>query len=480
MVLHYWQRDVWHSPRGIAKRRLAMGKLRDSTIEALQTILGEALLLDPAECLAYSYDNSRHQAQPDAVVLIESIEQLQSVVRICYEHRIPITARGRGTNTTGAALPINGGIVISFERMNQILAIRPGDRVAIVQPGVLNGDLQLALKPFGLFWPPDPTSAAYSSIGGNLACNAGGPRAVKYGATRDNVLAIKAINGRGELLSFGAAVTKSSTGFDLSRLLIGSEGTLALIVEATLKLTPKAHSSRALRALYQDTQSAADAVARLMAQPITPSMLEFMDGQCVQLARDAGVSIPDAGALLMIEIDGDDTFLDKAAFDIEKFAMGNGCISVDIANDVQAREQLWSARKALSPSLRSLASGKINEDVVVPVSNIPALVSGVQVIAQQQALKIVCFGHAGNGNLHINILYEKENSDQALRAKNAMHAVFELTLALGGTLSGEHGIGIAKRDFMHKALDADTLKAMQDIKQVFDPANILNPGKVLP
>jgi D-lactate dehydrogenase (quinone) len=481
MVFGHRHYSIWFSPRNGAKRSLAMNALSDSVIQLLRNALGEALLIDPAECLMYSYDNSRQQAMPQAVALVETTEQVQALVRICHEHRIALTARGRGTNTTGAALPINGGIVVSFERMNRIVDIRPGDRVAIVQPGVLNGDLQLALKSLGLFWPPDPTSAAYSSIGGNLACNAGGPRAVKYGATRDNVLAIKAVNGCGELLSFGAAVTKSSTGFDLSRLLIGSEGTLALMVEASLKLSPTPTATRSLRALYRDVQSAAHAVARLMSQAITPSMLEFMDGQCVQLARDVGgVDIPDAGALLMIEVDGDESSVELSANTIKQVAMGDGCISVDIALDANSREQLWAARKALSPSLRSLASGKINEDVVVPVSKIPALVSGVKDIAQLQSLNIVCFGHAGNGNLHVNILYEKEDAEQTDRAQIAMHAVFELALKLKGTLSGEHGIGISKRDFMAKALDANTLKAMREIKNVFDPAGILNPGKVLP
>jgi D-lactate dehydrogenase (quinone) len=458
-----------------------MPALSHEVMQLLRSVLGNGLLLDPADCLVYGYDNSRQHAMPDAVALVETIDQVQALIGICYRHKIPVIARGRGTNTTGATLPIEGGLVLSFERMNRILAIRPGDRVAVLEPGVLNGDLQTALKPYGLFWPPDPTSAAYSSIGGNIACNAGGPRSVKYGATRENVLALKAINGRGELLHFGAAVTKSSTGFDLSRLLIGSEGTLAVIVEATLKLTPQAKATRSLRALYRDVQSAADAVARIMAQATTPSMLEFMDAQCLHLARTkGGVDLPEAGALLMIEVDGDESVIDASIITIQNFANGDGCISVDIAHDEKARAQLWAARKALSPSLRSLASGKINEDIVVPVSKIPQLTQGVEKISKQHALAIVCFGHAGNGNLHVNILYDKENPQEQQHAQSAMHAVFDLALQLEGTLSGEHGIGIAKRDFMTKAFNSDTLNAMRDIKKVFDPAGILNPGKLLP
>jgi D-lactate dehydrogenase len=366
--------------------------------------------------------------------------------------------------------------------MQRILAIRPGDRCAVVEPGVLNGDLQRALEPHGLFWPADPTSADYSTIGGNLACNAGGPRAVKYGASRDNVLALAAVTGAGELITCGTATTKGATGYDLQRLLVGSEGTLALIVEATLRLTPRAPQRRAVRALYRDVASAAAAVARLMAQPATPSMLEFMDGDCVRLAREVGgADIPrDAGALLMLEADGDAETLPFAVEALLRAAEGDGLVSLDDAADAGAAAKLWAARKALSPALRTLAPGKLNEDVVVPVSRIPELVAGVQALAGEFALPIVSFGHAGNGNLHVNVLFDPADPAQHARAHAAMARVFALALSLGGTLSGEHGIGLAKRDFMPQALDASTLELMRAVKRVFDPDGILNPGKLLP
>jgi D-lactate dehydrogenase len=263
-------------------------------------------------------------------------------------------------------------------------------------------------------------------------------------------------------------------------LLIGSEGTLALIVEATLKLTPIAPQRQSLRALYRDTDAAAQAVSRLMAQSVTPSMLEFMDAACVRLAREVGVDLPEAGALLMIEADGDAAVLASALVALAAAARGDGCLAVDTATDEPAREKLWAARKALSPALRTLAPGKINEDVVVPVSKIPALVESVNAIAQRQALTIVCFGHAGNGNLHVNILYDPADAAVSARAGLALRQVFEATLALGGQLSGEHGIGLAKRDFMSLAFDPPTLAAMRAIKRVFDPDGILNPGKLLP
>ena len=464
-----------------------MTGLTPDLLHTLADLLGDGLRTDPGERLTYGYDNSRRQAMPEAVALPTHVDQVVALVRACRAQRVPVIARGRGTNTTGASVPVDGGVVVSFERMARILDIRPGDRCAVVEPGVLNGDLQRALKPHGLFWPPDPTSADFSSVGGNLACNAGGPRAVKYGASRDNVLALTAVTGAGELIRCGSATTKGATGYDLQRLLVGSEGTLALIVEATLKLAPLPAARAALRATYRDVDAAAAAVARLMAQPATPSMLEFMDDRALELARahqrtHAGASDlqDDAGALLMIEADGDAATLPAALEALRAAAVGDGCLGVDLAPDEAARERLWAARKALSPALRALAPGKINEDVVVPVSRIPALVAGVRTLARTHALPIVCFGHAGNGNLHVNLMYDPADASQSARAQAAMAEVFALTLSLGGTLSGEHGIGLAKRDFMPRAVDAPTLALMRAIKATFDPDGILNPGKLLP
>lgn len=458
-----------------------MNPLSDAFMRACAAALGDGWRTDVSERLGYAYDNSRRHAMPDAVALPRDAQQVQVLVRACREHRVPLTARGRGTNTTGAAVPVAGGIVVSFERMDRILDIRPGDRCAVVEPGVLNGDLQRALAPSGLFWPPDPTSADYSTIGGNLACNAGGPRAVKYGASRDNLLAVDVIAGTGQLLRLGSATTKGATGYDLARLLVGSEGTLGLIVQATLKLAPRAGQRRSLRALYPDVDSAASAVSRLMAQPVTPCMLEFMDGECLRLARDVGgVDLPQqAGAMLMIEVDGDAAALPAAVAALAAVA-GQGALAIDIASDAAADAKLRAARKALSPSLRTLASGKLNEDVVVPVSRIPKLVQGVQHLAREFDLPIVSFGHAGNGNLHINILFDAADAQQTSRAHAAMAHVFQLALSLGGTLSGEHGIGLLKRDFMLQAIEPDTLDVMRAIKRVFDPDGILNPGKLLP
>ncbi len=439
----------------------------------------DALSVDTAECLVYGYDNSRRQAMPDAVVFPTTHEQVVSLVRACRTHRVALVARGRGTNTTGASVPIEGGVVASFERMNRVLRIDPENRLAVVEPGLLNGDLQAALAPRGLFWPPDPTSAPFCTIAGNIACNAGGPRAVKYGATRDNVLALRAVAGSGEDFRCGKPTTKGATGYDLTRLLIGSEGTLAIVTEATLKLTPLPSAKRTLRATYVDVAAAARAVARIMAQPVTPCALEFLDDQCLALARaHGGDVVPIAGAMLIIEVDGEPDALAAAVDAVSNAARGEGLIELLVATNEAEVAALWAARKALSPALRILSPNKINEDVVVPVSRVPELVAATRAAAAKYALPIVCFGHAGNGNLHVNLL--PRDAAEFARAHDALGEIFDAVIRLDGTLSGEHGIGLAKRDFMPRALDANALGLMRAIKARFDPDGILNPGKLLP
>jgi D-lactate dehydrogenase len=453
--------------------------LPDSLISALRGIFGGALVVDPAECLAYGYDNSRRQAQPDAVVFPIEHAQVVQLVRACRATRTPLIARGRGTNTTGATVPIDGGVVVSFERMNRIVKIDSDNRLAVVEPGVLNGDLQTALAEHGFFWPPDPTSGPYCTIGGNLACNAAGPRAVKYGSCRENTLALRAVTGAGEELRCGVNTTKGAVGYDLTRLLIGAEGTLAVITQATLKLTPKPAAKATLAASYADVVTATAAVARLMAQPVVPCALEFMDDEALRLARaHAGDAIPEAGALLVVEADGDASDLPRAIDALAAAARGAGLIALRTAADAREAETLWAARRALSPALRTLSPDKINEDVVVPVSHLPELIARLRGIAQKHAIPIVNFGHAGNGNLHVNLL--PRDAQEHARAENALPEVFAAVLDLGGTLSGEHGIGLAKRDFLTLALDPAALALMRRIKTQFDPDGILNPGKLLP
>ncbi len=463
------------------------------TIGAMNQPLPETLIRELSACLgpdgwrtdeatrrAHGSDDSRRFAWPDAVALPVDREQVATIVRVCRTHAVPVVARGAGTATTAAAVPFAGGVVVSFARMNRILEVRVADRCAVVEPGVLNGDLQQALQPHGLFWPPDPSSFERCTVGGNLATNAGGPRAVKYGATRDNVLGLVAVTGSGDIIRCGGPWSKNATGYDLTHLLVGSEGTLGLIVEATLKLAPRPVAQAGLRALYRDSGAATAAVARLMRQPQVPTTLEFMDGHAIALLRRNGSEVPEAGAMLLIEADGDEDSLPLALTALGAAAEGEGLILLDVAMDGLARDRLWAARRALSPALRTLAPGKINEDVVVPVSRIPELVAAMEDLSTQVDLPIVVFGHAGNGNLHVNILYHPDDPQQNRRAHEALPQLFEQVLALGGSLSGEHGIGLAKRDFMTRALAAPTLAAMRSLKAALDPDGILNPGKVLP
>jgi D-lactate dehydrogenase len=453
--------------------------LSDSFAGVLRAIFGDALVTDAAECLAYGYDNSRRQGRPDAVVFPTEHAQVAHLVRACRGARTPLIARGRGTNTTGATVPVDGGGMVSFERMNRIIRIDADNRLAVVEPGVLNGDLQNALASHGFFWPPDPTSSPYCTIGGNLACNAAGPRAVKYGSCRENTLALRAVAGTGEEFRCGVNTTKGAVGHDLTRLLIGAEGTLAVITEATLKLTPKPAAKATLAASYAGVAAATAAVARIMAQPVAPCALEFMDDEALALARaHAGDAIPSAGALLIVEADGDPADLPRAVEALAAAARGGGLIELHTAADVREAETLWAARRALSPALRTISPDKINEDVVVPVSRLPELIATLRGIAKKHAIPIVNFGHAGNGNIHVNLL--PRDAAEHARAEAALPEVFETVIALGGTLSGEHGIGLAKRDFLDRALDPVALNLMRAIKAQFDPDGILNPGKLLP
>src|SRR6185312_6108684 len=365
-----------------------------------ETFAADALAIGEAERIACSTDNSRHRQLPEAVVFPTEHAQVEALVRACRAHRVPITARGGGTSSTGASVPVAGGVVASFARMNRILRIDPDNRLAVVEPGVTNEALQQALAPHGFFWPPDPGSAPWCMIGGNLACNAAGPHAVKYGSTRDNVLGLRAVAGGGEGFRCGTYTTKGATGYDLTRLLIGSEGTLALITEATLKLTPKPSALRSLRATYRDVGAAARAVARIMAQPVTPCALEFIDDVALKLAHaHGGDSVPLAGALLMIEVDGEPATLPSAVEAVSAAARGDGLEELRVAATVEETRALWTARKALSPAQRMISPNKINEDVVVPVSRLPALVDGIRQLSAKHDVLIVSFGHAGNGNL---------------------------------------------------------------------------------
>lgn len=442
-------------------------------------IPSDRIYTDPVECYTYAYDNSRKIFPPEAVIFPATTDEVAAILSLCNNYKIPITPRGRGTGTTGGSTPDKGGIALSLERMVRIINIDPGNRVIVSEPGVLNQAIQDAAKPFGLFWPPDPSSAYFSSIGGNLATSAGGPHAVKYGTTRDHVLGLKAVTGTGQILKTGCYTTKGVVGYDLTRLLIGSEGTLAVITEATLKLTPLPKCKSGLVAYFDNVTSCAQAIVAIMSIPQIPSALEFLDKHSLNLIRGRFPElIPDhANTMLIIEVDGSENELSETILSIQSSCNIQGLLSIEHANNP---DDLWKARKALSPLLRDIAPKKINEDIVVPVNSLPQFLDNLDKICSKFQIANVNFGHAGNGNIHVNLLIDPNNLDESSRAENCLEEIFDLVIALNGTLSGEHGIGREKRAFIHKEIDEVTLAIMKSIKNLFDPNHILNPEKIFP
>ena len=439
----------------------------------------DRIYTDPVDCYAYAYDNTRKVFPPDAVVFSLSALEVQAAVKFCNETRVPLVPRGRGTGTSGGSLPESGGIALSLERMVRVTKVDPANRVLVAEPGVINQTVQDIARTHGFFWPPDPSSAAFSSIGGNLATSAGGPRAVKYGTTRDHVLGVKAVTGKGEVIRTGCYTTKGVVGYDLTRLLIGSEGTLAVITEATLKLTPLPQALGGVTAYYGDLAGCTDAIVRVMTLPQTPSALEFLDAGSLNLIRSRfpGMLPADAHAMLMIEVDGTEHSVAESREAVLRACGGHGLIQATPTADAAT---LWRARKTLSPLLRDIAPKKINEDVVVPVSALPEFLLGLTRLSAKHRLSNVNFGHAGNGNIHVNLLVNPESADEMQRAEMCLNEIFDLVIELNGTLSGEHGVGSEKRAYIGKEIDPVTMALMKEIKRLFDPNNILNPGKLFP
>ncbi|MCL6554726.1 MAG: FAD-binding protein [Burkholderiales bacterium] len=447
---------------------------------SLLRLLGaDRFLVSAADCLAYGYDNSRRLTAPDAVAFPLSTAEVQAILEICNRYQVPVTPRGRGTGTAGGSVPERGGLVLSLERMRRILSIDPANRLMVVEPGVLNQEVQEAARPHGFFWPPDPSSAAYCSVGGNLATCAGGPHAVKYGVTRDHVLALTAVTGKGEIIHTGTYTTKGVVGYDLTRLLIGSEGTLAVITEAVLKLTPLPEAAAGVTAHYRDLVACTHAITRIMAQPRLPAALEFLDAGALDLIRAhyPGLVPEESRAMLMIEVDGSASEIATSQAAILAACADPALIKAEPLPDTGT---LWAARKALSPLLRDIAPKKINEDVAVPVSHLPEFLAGVAELAREYRVANVNFGHAGNGNIHVNLLVHPEDEEEMQRAQACLTRIFDLVIRLRGTLSGEHGVGREKRPFVGREIDPVTLRLMQEVKGVFDPNGILNPGKLFP
>lgn len=434
------------------------------------------------DLVCYSYDATAASYVPDAVVFPASVQQVSQIMKLASSFRVPVVPRGGGSGMTGGALAVNGGIVVVFSRMNRIVEIDQENLVARVQPGVITAQFQDHLQQQGLFYPPDPSSASISTMGGNLAECAGGPKAVKYGVTRDYVLGLEAVLPSGEIIKTGVRTAKGVVGYDLTRLIVGSEGTLALITEATVRLLAQPERVKTLTAAFASMDAAAAAVSKIVRSPVIPRTIEFMDNASIRLAEGyLHVGLPvEAGALLIMEVDGKCDEIAGLASSLEDLSRELGAVSVTVAGTEAQAEQLWQARKAISPALFKLAPHKINEDIVVPRNRVPDLVAKIDELRHQTGLTMVAFGHAGDGNIHFNIMLDKSDKVALEKANRAVEALFDTTLALGGTISGEHGVGITKAPYFRKEVGGGAMSLMKRIKLAFDPLGVLNPGKIFP
>lgn len=447
----------------------------------IRDILPGRVLTEPEDLFCYSFDASSQEGVPSAVIKPVNTQEVVRAVTFAFEQNIPLIPRGAGTGMTAGAVPVRDSIILSLEEMNRVIDIDEKNLVATVEPGVINAYLQNKLESTGLFYPPDPASMEFCTIGGNVAENAGGPRALKYGVTRDYVLGLEVVLPNGKVISTGVKTHKGVVGYDLTRLIVGSEGTLAVITKAFLKLLPLPEEVVTLLCIFSSIDRAAMAVPEITSSKIIPRTLEFMDNDTVRAIESyKSIGLPqDAEALLLIEVDGSHASVGKEAEKIAEICISLGA-EVHIAEDVYSRQRLWEARRAVSPALYRINPTKINEDIVVPRSRIPEMLRLLKEIGNKYNLKIVNFGHAGDGNIHVNIMTDKNNIDEYKRAKDSVKDIFEATLRLGGTISGEHGIGLTKAGHIGMELSPLSIGLMKAIKKVFDPKGIMNPGKIFP
>lgn len=458
--------------------------LGEATVERLVRIVGKDSVLDsPAELVVYSYDGTFEEHQPDVVVIPRTTEQVSEVMELAASERIPVVTRGMASGLAAASVPFCGGIALAMTRMKRLLEIDEQNAIAHVEAGIVTADLQAEVEKRGLFYPPDPSSIRHSTIGGNIACNAGGPRCLKYGVTGDYVLGLTVVLADGRVLHTGGKVIKDVVGYDMTALFTGSEGTLGVITEALLKLIAKPRFARTALVEFDSLADASHSVNAILSAGIVPATLELMDETaiaCVEEAMHLGLPL-DVEAILLVETDGSDEAMVLREIEaVARISRESGARQVNVAKDEAERAGLWKARRSVSPSLARKAPNKLGEDITVPRSAIPEAVLRLKAISAEYGLPIVVFGHAGDGNLHPNILFDKRDPEQWAKIEPMVSQVFNTALELGGTLSGEHGVGMLKRPYITRALGTVSIEIQKHIKQVLDPFNILNPGKIFP
>jgi len=441
----------------------------------------DQILISPEERICYSYDATNKNFLPDAVVLPHSTEDVVKLMKYAHQHKIPVVPRGAGSGYTGGSLPIQGGIVISFEQMTKILHLDKEKKYAIVEPGVVNQEFADYVSRFGLFYPPDPASLKFSTLGGNLAECAGGLKGRKYGVTKNYVLGVEAVLANGEIIKTGILDEKNESSYDLEGLLIGSEGTLALVTKIALRLVDKPEYEKTVLATFDQMEDAVHVVAAITASGVIPSVLEFIDGDTLECVLDYVKldNIEKAEAVLLIEVDGKDKRQVEQEFEeVLKICKERKSKSLQVAQTKEDKENLWKVRRSISASLLKIAPTKVNEDICVPASQLPAMVKTIKEISNKHQVSINTFGHAGDGNLHVTFMCDSRNRDQMERVEKAVDELFEHTLKLGGTLSGEHGIGVTKAKYLEWEVGKEGIGMMKKIKSAFDPDNIINPGKI--
>lgn len=454
--------------------------IKDSLYQALYKITQGNITKEMEELYCYSYDATARSFMPDAVVFPGSTSEVSEILQLASKEKIPVIPRGSGSGMTGGTLAVQGGIVMAMSRMNHIIEIDRDNLIARVEPGVVTGEFHKAVEKQGLFYPPDPASSAFCTLGGNLGECAGGPKAVKYGVTRDYVLGLEAVLPSGETIHTGVRTAKGVAGYDLTRLIVGSEGTLAVVTQATLRLLPLPEAVKTMAVLFSTIEQATRTVSSIIKESVVPRCVEFLDKSSIECVRGQfSFSLPaDIQAILIIEVDGSADVAAQDAEKVKKFCIDKGANQVILAADKKQSAELWAARKALSTSLFKIAPNKINEDIVVPLNRIPEMIQRIEKIQKRTGLSIVSFGHAGDGNIHCNIMYNKKDIQESLLAESAMDELFAHTLELGGTITGEHGVGITKMKYLPKEVGQSEMALMKGIKNVFDPFGILNPGKI--